>query len=150
MALKEHIDQDIKKAMLAKDQARLRSLRAVKSAILNAETEKNAGAFDESAELKLLQRLVKQRKESADIYLQQNRPDLYDIEKEELVIIESYLPQQLSRPEIEQAIRQIVADSGASSVKDMGKVMGLANKALSGKADGKTISEIVKEVLTGS
>lgn len=136
--------------MLAKDQARLRSLRAVKSAILNAETEKNAGAFDESAELKLLQRLVKQRKESADIYLQQNRPDLYDIEKEELVIIESYLPQQLSRPEIEQAIRQIVADSGASSVKDMGKVMGLANKALSGKADGKTISEIVKEVLTGS
>ncbi|SRR5690554_1848833 len=150
MALKEQIDQDIKKAMLAKDQARLRSLRAVKSAILNAETEKNAGAFDESAELKLLQRLVKQRKESADIYLQQNRPDLYDIEKEELVIIESYLPQQLSRPEIEQAIRQIVADSGASSVKDMGKVMGLANKALSGKADGKTISEIVKEVLTGS
>lgn len=150
MALKEQIDQDIKKAMLAKDQARLRSLRAVKSAILNAETEKNAGAFDESAELKLLQRLVKQRKESADIYLQQNRPDLYDIEKEELVIIESYLPQQLSRPEIEQAIRQIIADSGASSVKDMGKVMGLANKALSGKADGKTISEIVKEVLTGS
>lgn len=150
MALKEQIDQDIKKAMLAKDQARLRSLRAVKSAILNAETEKNAGAFDESAELKLLQRLVKQRKESADIYLQQNRPDLYDIEKEELVIIESYLPQQLSRPEIEQVIRQIIADSGASSVKDMGKVMGLANKALSGKADGKTISEIVKEVLTGS
>lgn len=150
MALKEQIDQDIKKAMLAKDQARLRSLRAVKSAILNAETEKNAGAFDESAELKLLQRLVKQRKESADIYLQQNRPDLYDIEKEELVIIESYLPQQLSRPEIEQVIRQIIADSGASSVKDMGKVMGLANKALSGKADGKTISEIVKDVLTGS
>jgi len=149
MALKDQIDQDIKKAMLAKDQARLRSLRAIKSAILNAETEKNAGAFDETGELKLLQRLVKQRKESAEIYSQQNRPDLYEIEKEEQEIIESYLPQQLSRQEVEQTIRHLVAESGAASVKDMGKVMGLANKALSGKADGKTISEIVREVLTG-
>lgn len=149
MALKEQIDQDIKNAMLAKDQARLRSLRAIKSAILNAETEKNAGAFDEGAELKLLQRLVKQRKESAEIYSQQNRPDLYAIEKEEQEIIEGYLPKQLSRPEVEQAIRQLVTDSGATSVKDMGKVMGMANKALSGKADGKTISEIVREVLSG-
>lgn len=149
MALKDQIDQDIKKAMLAKDQASLRSLRAIKSAILNAETEKNAGALDENGELKLLQRLVKQRKESAEIYSQQNRPDLYEIEKEEQEIIERYLPQQLSREEVEQTIRQLVAESGVSSVKDMGKVMGLANKALSGKADGRTISEIVREVLTG-
>ncbi len=148
MALKDQIDQDIKKAMLAKDQARLRSLRAIKSAILNAETEKNAGNFDESAELKLLQRLVKQRKESAEIYSQQNRPDLYAIEKEEQEIIESYLPKQLGRSEVEQAIRQLVAESGATSVKDMGKVMGMANKALAGQADGKTISEIVREVLS--
>src|SRR5690606_21305663 len=141
MALKNQIDQDIKSAMLAKDQARLRSLRAIKSAILLAETEKNAGAFDSSSEIKVLQRLVKQRKESAEIYQQQNRPDLLAIENEELEIIEQYLPKQLSKDEIKTTILEIVEKSGASSVKDMGKVMGLANKALAGKADGKTISE---------
>src|SRR5690606_27851780 len=127
MTLKNQIDQDIKTAMLAKDQARLRSLRAIKSAILLAETEKNAGAFDESSEIKVLQRLVKQRKESAEIYQQQNRLDLFTIEKEELEIIEQYLPKQLSRDEIKSKIVEIVQKSGASSIKDMGKVMGQAN-----------------------
>jgi len=148
MALKNQIDQDIKSAMLAKDQARLRSLRAIKSAILLAETEKNADAFDEKAEIKVLQRLVKQRKESAEIYKQQNRPDLLAIEKEEQEIIEQYLPKQLSREEVKKVINKIVEESGANNIKDIGKVMGLANSSLAGKADGKTISEIAREVLS--
>jgi len=148
MALKNQIDQDIKLAMLAKDQARLRSLRAIKSAILLAETEKNAGVFDENSEIKVLQRLVKQRKESAEIYLQQNRPDLLAIEKEEQEIIEEYLPKQLSREELRKTILEIVEKIGAKDMKDIGKVMGLANSTLAGKADGKTISEIVKDVLS--
>lgn len=148
MALKNQIDQDIKVAMLAKDQARLRGLRAIKSAILMAETEKNAGVFDEESEIKVLQRLIKQRKESAEIYQQQNRPDLYTIEKEEQDVIESYLPQQLGKDEIRKIILSIIEENGFTSIKDMGKVMGMSNKILAGKADGKTISEIVKEVLT--
>jgi len=147
MALKNQIDQDIKTAMLAKDQARLRGLRAIKSAILMAETEKNAGVFDEESEIKVLQRLIKQRKESAEIYQQQNRPDLYAIEKEEQDVIESYLPQQLDKEEIRKIILSVVEENGFTSIKDMGKVMGMSNKILAGKADGKTISEIVKEVL---
>ncbi|TCK83540.1 GatB/YqeY domain-containing protein [Albibacterium bauzanense] len=147
MALKNQIDQDIKAAMLAKDQARLRGLRAIKSAILMAETEKNAGVFNEESEIKVLQRLIKQRKESAEIYQQQNRPDLYAIEKEEQDVIESYLPKQLDRDEIRKIILSIIEENGFTSIKDMGKVMGMSNKILAGKADGKTISEIVKEVL---
>ncbi|HUH17910.1 GatB/YqeY domain-containing protein [Albibacterium sp.] len=147
MALKNQIDQDIKTAMLAKDQARLRGLRAIKSAILVAETEKNAGVFNEESEIKVLQRLIKQRKESAEIYQQQNRPDLYAIEKEEQDVIESYLPQQLDKDEIRKIILSVVKENGFTSIKDMGKVMGMSNKILAGKADGKTISEIVKEVL---
>lgn len=148
MALKNQIDQDIKVAMLAKDQARLRGLRAIKSAILMAETEKNAGVFDEESEIKVLQRLIKQRKESAEIYQQQNRPDLYAIEKEEQDVIESYLPQQLGKDEIKKIILSIIEENSFNSIKDMGKAMGMSNKILAGKADGKTISEIVKEVLT--
>jgi len=148
MALKTQIDQDIKSAMLEKDQARLRGLRAIKSAILMAETDKNAGVFDEQAEIKVLQRLVKQRKESAEIYQQQNRPDLLAIEKEEQDVIEQYLPKQMSRDEVRKVIEEIVTQTGAQSVKDIGKVMGKANGVLSGKADGKTISEIAKEVLS--
>src|SRR5690606_37167454 len=108
MALKNQIDQDIKSAMLAKDQVRLRSLRAIKSAILLAETEKNSGDFDEKAEIKVLQRLVKQRKESAEIYQQQNRPDLLAIEREEQEVIEQYLPKQMDRADIKKAIVEIV------------------------------------------
>lgn len=139
------IDQEIKKAMLAKDQAKLRGLRAIKAALLLARTEKgSAEEIDEEAELKILQRLVKQRKESADIYKQQGREDLSVIEEEEIEVISQFMPKQLSRAEIDSVIADIVLSSGASSVKDMGKVMGLANKELAGKADGKLIAEIVK------
>lgn len=148
MSLRDTIDQDIKTAMLAKDQARLRGLRAIKAAIIVAETEKNAVVFGSEEEVKVLQRLVKQRKESAEIYKQQQREDLLTIEKEEIEVIEHYLPKQLTREEVEAKVLAVVKQLGASSMKDMGKVMGVANKELAGKADGRTISEIVKEVLS--
>lgn len=142
------IDQEIKQAMLAKDQARLRGLRAIKAALLLAKTEKGpAEEITEEAELKILQRLIKQRKESADIYKQQGREDLSTIEEEEVEVISAFMPKQLDRSEIEQLIAIIIKSSGASSAKDMGKVMGLANKELAGKADGKLIAEIVKAQL---
>ena len=142
------IDQDIKKAMLAKDEARLRGLRAIKSALLLARTEKGASEnISEETELKVLQKLIKQRKESAEIYQSQNRDDLYRIEKEEMQVIEAYLPQQMGREEITAYLQDLIKKTGATSVKDMGKIMGAANKELAGKADGKTISEIVKQLL---
>ncbi|WP_257658900.1 GatB/YqeY domain-containing protein [Parapedobacter lycopersici] len=148
MALQEQIDQEIKTAMLAKDNARLRGLRAIKAAILLAKTEKGpAEALTAETEIKVLQKLAKQRRESAEIYEQQHRSDLYQIEMEELTVIESFLPKQLSQAEIEQAVRQIIADTGASSMKDMGKVMAAANQQLAGKADGKTVSAVVKALL---
>jgi uncharacterized protein YqeY len=148
MSLEAKINQDIKQAMLGKQEARLRALRAVKSALLLAKTEKGATEeVSEEAEIKVLQKLVKQRKESADIYQAQNRPDLYQIEKEEMEYIEAYLPQQMSREEIESFLKDLISRVGATSVKDMGKVMGAANKELAGKADGKTISEVVKQLL---
>lgn len=146
--LQQTIDQDIKTAMLAKDNVRLRGLRAIKAALLNAKTEKGASEnLSEDAEVKVLQRLVKQRKESAEIYSTQNRPDLEQIEKEELEVIEAYMPKQLDREAIKAMVMDVISRSGASSSKDMGKVMGLVNKELAGKADGKTISEVVKESL---
>jgi uncharacterized protein YqeY len=146
--LQQTIDQDIKTAMLAKDNVRLRGLRAIKAALLNARTEKGAGdILTEDAEVKVLQRLVKQRKESAEIYSTQNRPDLEQIEKEELEVIETYMPKQLDREAIKALVQEVIARAGATSSKDMGKVMGLVNKELAGKADGKTISEVVKESL---
>ncbi|WEK20128.1 MAG: GatB/YqeY domain-containing protein [Candidatus Pedobacter colombiensis] len=142
------IDQEIKQAMLAKDQARLRGLRAIKAALLLAKTEKGtAEEITEETELKLLQKLVKQRKESADIYKQQGREDLSIVEEEEIAVISGFMPKQLDEAEIEQIIIKIIKDSGAASVKDMGKVMGLANKELAGKADGKLIAELVKKQL---
>jgi Uncharacterized conserved protein len=151
MALQEKIDQDIKAAMLAKDQARLRGLRAIKAALLLAKAEKGpTEALSEDTEVKVLQKLAKQRKESAEIYQQQNRDDLYQIEMEELAVIESFLPKQLSREEIESVVRQLISETGATGPKEMGKVMGLANQRLAGKADGKTISEIAKALLAGS
>lgn len=151
MALQDKIDQDIKLAMLAKDNARLRGLRAIKAAILLAKTEKgHAETLTQDTETRVLQKLAKQRKESAEIYQQQSRDDLYQIEMEELAVIESYLPKQRSREEIERAVKQIIAESGASSPKDMGKVMGLANQQLAGEADGKTIAEIAKALLAGN
>lgn len=149
MALQDKIDQDIKAAMLAKDNARLRGLRAIKAALLLAKTEKGATeVLTEDTEIKVLQKLIKQRKESADIYKQQNREDLYQVEAEEIEVIESYLPKQLGRDEVARLIQQIIDQTGASSVKDMGKVMGMANQKLAGQADGKTIAEIVKHLLS--
>jgi len=142
------IDQEIKKAMLAKDQAQLRGLRAIKAALLLAKTEKGSSEeITEEAESKILQKLVKQRRESADIYKQQGREDLSVIEEEEIEVISHFLPKQLEQAEIESIIAQIIKDSGAASVKEMGKVIGLANKELAGKADGKLIAEIVKAQL---
>jgi len=147
--LQENIDKEIKTAMLAKDNVRLRGLRAIKAAILLAKTEKGGGdTLTEDAEIKVLQRLAKQRKESAEIYRTQNREDLYQIEAEELEVIEGFLPKQLSREEVIAVVQDVISRIGATSVKDMGKVMGAANKELSGKADGKTISEVVKELLS--
>ncbi|SDD65363.1 hypothetical protein SAMN05216464_102187 [Mucilaginibacter pineti] len=148
MSLITQIDQDIKLAMLAKQPDRLRGLRAIKSALLLAKTEK--GAADEvtpEAEIKVLQKLIKQRKESADIYKTQNREDLYEIEMEEMRVIEPYLPQQMTRFEIEGYLEELIGRIGATSVSDMGRVMGMANKELAGKADGKTISEVVRQLL---
>lgn len=148
MALQTTIDQDIKAAMLAKDNGKLRGLRAIKAALLLAKTEKGAAQeLTEDGEIKVLQRLVKQRKESADIYQQQNRDDLYQIEMEEIAVIEAYLPQQLGRAEIEALVNQLIDANQASGMKDMGKIMGLANKELAGRADGKTIAEVVKAQL---
>ncbi|SHF83409.1 GatB/YqeY domain-containing protein [Pedobacter caeni] len=142
------IDQEIKKAMLAKDQAQLRGLRAIKAALLLAKTEKGSSEeITEETESKILQKLVKQRRESADIYKQQGREDLSIIEEEEIEVISSFMPKQLEQAEVESIIAQIIRDSGAASVKEMGKVMGLANKELAGKADGKLIAEIVKAQL---
>lgn len=142
------IDQEIKQAMLAKDQAKLRGLRAIKAALLLAKTEKGtAEEITEEMELKLLQKLVKQRKESADIYKQQGREDLSTVEEEEIAVISAFMPKQLNAAEIEAIIIRLIRDSGAASVKDMGKVMGLANRELAGKADGKLIAELVKKQL---
>ena len=148
MSLITQIDQDIKQAMLAKQEARLRGLRAIKSALLLARTEKGASEdISQETEIKVLQRLIKQRKESADIYKTQNREDLYKIEVEEMEVIEGFLPKQMERAEVEAYLKDLIGRVGATSVKDMGKVMGAANKELAGKADGKTISELVKQLL---
>lgn len=148
MSLENTINQDIKTAMLAKEEATLRGLRAIKSALLLAKTEKGASeGLNEETEIKVLQKLVKQRRESADIYLSQNRQDLYQIEAEEIEVIEKYLPKQLSVEELTAYIKALIEKLQVSSVKEMGKIMGVANKELSGKADGKAISETIKSLL---
>lgn len=142
------IDQEIKQAMLAKDQAKLRGLRAIKAAILLAKTEKGQSEeLTEEAEMKILQRLVKQRKESATIYKEQGREDLFTVEQEEIDVINQFLPQQLDSDAIAKVVARIIAETGATSIKEMGKVMGIANKELAGKADGKLIGELVKAQL---
>ena len=148
MSLEDKINNDIKEAMKAKDQARLRGVRAIKSAILLLKTDGSGNAIDESAEIKLLQKLIKQRQDSYDIYVKQNRQDLATTEKEEIDVIMQYLPQQMSAEELEAKIKAMIAEMGASGMKDMGKVMGTASKAFEGKADGKTISGIVKNLLS--
>jgi hypothetical protein len=148
MSLEEQVMTEMKAAMRAKDTIKLEALRAIKSGILMAKTESSAKeGLEEEAELKLLQKLVKQRKDSAAIYKEQGREDLAQPELDQAAVIEQFLPEQLSEEEIEKKIVQIIAQTGAAGMKDMGKVMGLASEALAGKADGKTISMIVKKKL---
>ncbi|MEO7923283.1 MAG: GatB/YqeY domain-containing protein [Chitinophagaceae bacterium] len=151
MGLEQKIMADLKTAMLAKDEAALRSLRAVKAAILLAKTSEGAGGeLKVEDETKLLQKLVKQRKDSLEIFQQQNRADLAKKEEEEIAVIEKFLPKQLSAEEIKAELVKIIAATGASSPADMGKVMGAATKELAGRADGKTISLLVRELLSKS
>jgi uncharacterized protein YqeY len=148
MSLQNDIMEAIKTAMRAKDTVSLESLRAVKSAILLAQTETGAKEeISEEEEVKLLQRLVKQRKDSAKIYIEQGRQDLADPELEQAAIIEKFLPAQLTEEEVEAVVKKIIADNGFSGMADMGKVMGIASKELAGTADGKTISNVVKKSL---
>jgi uncharacterized protein len=149
MSLKQQIDNDLKKAMLAKSKEELEALRSIKSLILLAETDKSAAAeISADVENKLLMKAAKQRKESAEIFQQQNRGDLAQKELFQLEIINRYLPKQLSIEEIENALQSIISQTGAKGPQDMGKVMGAATKALAGQADGKVISDLVKRLLT--
>lgn len=142
------INKYIKEAMLAKDSIRLSTLRAIKSAFLLAETQKGATALDELAKQKIIQKLLKQRKEAAEIYQQQNRSDLASDELAQADVLQSFLPKQLSQDEIKEIVSKTIGQIGASSMADMGKVMSLVNKKLAGKADGKIIAQIVKSRLT--
>jgi len=149
MSLEQQIMGELKTAMLAKDEKSVRSLRAIKAAIILAKTSEGAGGeINEDAEIKLLQKLVKQRKDSLEIFEQQNRTDLAQKEQEEIAVIEKFLPKQLSEDELKKLVGDIIISSGASSPADMGKVMGIATKQLAGKADGKTVSAIVKQLLS--
>ncbi len=148
MTLEENVMNKLKTAMLAKNEAGLRSFRAIKAAIINTKTaEGSGGILKEEDETKLLQKLVKQRKDSLTIYQQQNREDLAKKEEEEIAVIETFLPVQLNEAELTEKISEIIQQAGATSSADMGKVMGIANKQLAGLADGKTISGIVKKLL---
>lgn len=137
----------LKEAMKSKDQAALRSIRAIKAAILLQKTDGSGKALDEAGEIKLLQKLVKQRKDSLEIYEKQGREDLAVTEREEIAVIERFLPEQLSEAKLEDVLKKIIEQTGATSMRDMGKVMGMASKQLGGKADGKTISGVVKRLL---
>ncbi|RYY69071.1 MAG: GatB/YqeY domain-containing protein [Chitinophagaceae bacterium] len=149
MALEQNIMAEMKDAMKSKNEAVLRSLRAIKAEIIKAKTEPGAGGeIDEATEQKFLQKMMKQRKDSFEIFTQQGRNDLAVKEKEEMEVIEKFLPKQMSEEEIRTAVQAIITETGAASAADMGKVMGVASKQLAGKADGKTISGIVKELLS--
>ena len=147
MSLEQKINTDLKTAMLARDEAALRGLRAVKSAILLAKTS-GSNELTESDEMKLLQKLVKQRKESVDIYIQQNRPELAKNEQDEIAVIEKYLPAMMSEADVKTILQEIIQRTGAASAADLGKVMGLATKELAGKADNKLVSTLVKQLLS--
>ena len=149
MELEDKINADIKQAMIARESQKLEALRAIKAALLLAKTSKEAGGSDlpEEAGLKLLQKLIKQRQESADIYRQNGRTDLADQELFQAGIIEHYLPKQLSDEEIRQGLMRIIGETGASGPKDMGKVMGIASKEFAGKADNKIVADLVRKLL---
>ena len=148
MRLEERIMGDLKEAMKQKDQAALRSIRAVKAAILLVKTDGSGKELDEAGEIKLIQKLVKQRQDSLDIYNKQGREDLAVVEKEEIEVLQRYLPEQLDEAALRPIIEGIIAEMGASGMQDMGRVMGAASQKLAGKADGKTISGIVKAILS--
>lgn len=149
MSLENKINNGIKQAMLSKNESRLTALRAIKSALLLAKTEKKQSEdLGEKEEAKILQKLIKQRKDSAKIYKEQNRTDLFEKEEEEIDVIQEFLPEQMSEAEIREEIQKIISQTQASSMKDMGKVMGMANKTMAGKAEGRVISSIVKELLS--
>ena len=148
MALEQQVMAEMKEAMKSKNEGVLRALRAIKAEIIKAKTEPGASAeLDEATEQKFLQKMMKQRKDALDIFEKQGREDLAAKEREEMTVIEKFLPKQLSEDEIKSAVSMIIKESGASTAADMGKVMGIASKQLAGKADGKTISAIVKEML---
>jgi uncharacterized protein YqeY len=148
MSLESLITNDLKEAMKAKDQVALRSIRAIKAAILLFKTDGSGDVLDTDKEIKLLQKLVKQRQDSLDIYTKQGREDLAVTEREEIAVIQKYLPAQLTDDELKAAITELIAESGATSIKEMGKVIGLANQRLAGKAEGKAIAATVKELLS--
>lgn len=148
MSLEAKINEDLKEAMKAKDQVALRGIRAIKSAILIFKTSGSNEELDEANEIKILQKLVKQRKDSLDIYRQQNRPELASIEEEEIATIEKYLPKQVSPDEIENIVNTVIIETNASGMKDMGKVMAIVSQKLAGQAEGKVISEVVKRLLS--
>jgi uncharacterized protein YqeY len=148
MSLETQIMGEMKDAMKSKNEGVLRSLRAIKAEIIKAKTEPGAGGeIDEATEQKFLQKMMKQRRDSLEIFEKQGREDLASKEREEMKVIEKFLPKQMSADEIKEAVTKIIAETGASSAADMGKVMGAASRQLAGKADGKTISTIVKELL---
>lgn len=147
MSLEEKINKDLVVAMKAKDEVTLRSIRAIKSVIQLAKTDGSGQAIDEAREVAMLQKLVKSRQESLDIYTKNGRPELAEKEREEIEVIRKYLPQMLEGEALEAVVRGIIAEVGATSAKDMGKVMGVASKQLAGKAEGRAISETVKRLL---
>jgi uncharacterized protein len=148
MSLEQTVMAEMKEAMKSKDEATLRGLRAIKAEIIKAKTEPGAGGeVSAEKELSLLQKMMKQRKESLEIYQQQNREDLAKKEQEEIAVIEKFLPKQLSGAELKTELQKIISETGASTPADMGKVMGVATKKLTGRADGKSISAMVKELL---
>ena len=148
MSLEQQIMTEMKEAMKAKSEGVLRALRAIKAEIIKAKTEPGAaGEIDEATEQKFLQKMMKQRRDSLDIFEKQGREDLAVKEREEMAVIEKFLPKQMDEAELKEIVKQIIAETGASTPADMGKVMGVASKQLAGKADGKTISSIVKELL---
>lgn len=149
MDIFDQVSQDIKKAMLARDKVRLEALRGIKKEFLEAKTAKGSdGTLSDDTAMKILVKMVKQRKESAQIYDEQNRPELRDNELAEAAVIEEYLPKKLTEPELIAQLKEIIAQTGATSAKEMGRVMGVATKTLAGKADGKDISRLVKQLLS--
>jgi len=148
MGLEERINTDLKQAMKSKDKIALRGIRAIKSAILLANTDGSGKEIDDTAGIKIVQKLIKQRQDSLDIYNKQGREDLAVVEREEIEILQRYLPEQMGAEELEAFLKEIITQTGAESMKDMGKVMGIASAKLAGKADGKTISMTVKKLLS--